>query len=278
MIALHRDTFQFEHKTSYGPIKEHYINHMHLEWQLLYLVDGRTSFFLNNATYQLQEGDLILIHPLFFHFATPEEDLVYERIVINFPEEIIPPVLLAQLKNLPSFFRLPDDSPIKTLLLYSSDIVKNYSSDDAYFAITNILNTILLNLKYHQKNSEYSLEPIVTNILLKNILDYIDNNLVACSNLENITKHFYISTSWLAHTFKKYLNITPKQYINYKKILYSQKLISTGTHPSIACLKVGFNDYSTFYRLYKKFLKTSPQEEYKNRGNNTLPPSKSKAD
>ncbi|MBQ8658664.1 MAG: AraC family transcriptional regulator [Clostridia bacterium] len=277
MITLYKNNFQFEHKTSSGPIKEHYISHMHLEWQILYVLDGRTSFFLNNATYQLQAGDLILIHPLFFHFATPDADLTYERIVISFPEEIIPPLLLSELKNFPYFFRLPDDSPIKTLLFQSSEIAQNYSNSDAYFAITNILQIILLHLKYQPQSSEDFLKPIITNPLLKDILDYIENNLMECSNLENITNHFYISISWLSHTFKKYLNITPKQYINYKKILLSQKLINNGIHPSIAYLNVGFNDYSTFYRLYKKFLNTNPQTEYKNRGT-TISPPKTKAD
>lgn len=263
MIYSFKDNYYLEHKISPTSNKEHYINHMHLEWELYFLVSGSTNFFVDNATHQLKAGDLLLIKPTTFHFSTPNNNEVYERILINFPDNIIPQFLLDRIIKLPSFFRPSDSELVKMLFLSLSEIAKSYNTQDAMLAATNIITTILLQLKYNQSTSLPSLQSTTTNPLLKNILDYIEENIFECTNLKDIAKHFYISTSWLSHTFKQNLNISPKQYINFKKILHAQKLIYKGATPLSVYQMLGFNDYSTFYRLYRKFLKSSPQMDNK---------------
>ncbi|MBE7083160.1 MAG: AraC family transcriptional regulator [Clostridiales bacterium] len=268
MIYSFKENYHLEHKISPVSKKEHYINHMHLEWELYYLVNGSTNFFVNNTTYQLKAGDLLLIKPTMFHFSMPKNNEVYERILITFPNDIIPPFLLEKLNELPSFFSPHNSELINTLFMSLSETAQTYSTEDAAVAVTNIVNIILLQLKYYHSSYIPSTQSTITNPLLKDILDYIENNIFECSNLEDLAKHFYISTSWLSHTFKQNLNISPKQYINFKKILHAQKLIHTGASPSSVYQTLGFNDYSTFYRLYKKFLKNSPQIDNKKKNKN----------
>lgn len=263
MIYSFKDNYHLEHKISPVSNKEHYINHMHLEWELYYLVNGNTNFFVNNTTYMLKAGDLLLIKPNTFHFSTPKNDEVYERILITFPDDVVPQFLLDKLNDLPSFFRPHDSELIKTLFMSLSKTVQVYDIEDAILAANNVVNIILLQLKYNYSSYIPALQSTITNPLLKNILDYIEKNIFDCTNLEEIAKHFYISTSWLSHTFKQNLSISPKQYINFKKILHAQKLIYKGASPSSVYQLLGFNDYSTFYRLYKKFLKNSPQIDNK---------------
>lgn len=263
MIYSFNDNYYLEHKVSPTSNKEHYINHMHLEWELYFLVSGRTNFFVDNTTYQLKAGDLLLIKPTTFHFSMPNSEEVYERILVTFPDDIIPPFLLDRISKLPSFFRPNNSNLVKMLFMSLPEIAKSYNTQDAMLATTNIINTILLQLKYYDSSLTNTLQPSITNPLLKNILDYIEENIFECISLKDIAMHFYISTSWLSHTFKQNLNISPKQYINFKKILHAQKLIYKGATPYSVYQTLGFNDYSTFYRLYKKFLKNSPQIDNK---------------
>ena len=264
MIHLYKDNYLFEHKSS-STSKENFINHIHFEWELYYLVDGSTDFFINGSVYDLKPGDLLLIKPAAFHFATPAKNKVYERIVINFPNSHAAPFNDEKFEQSVFFFHLPENSPIQTLLHSISYAVKNFNADDAFLSIKSLLDAILVQLKYYQNSTNEVPQPHIVNTLLENVLEYIENNPTKALTLESIAKHFFISISWLTHTFKQHLDVTPKQYINYKKILYSQQLILAGTAPSEVYTIIGYNDYSTFFRQYKKTLKRSPKEDYLNR-------------
>lgn len=266
MIHLYKDDYLFEHKSS-AISKENFINHIHFEWELYYLVDGSTDFFINGSVYDLKPGDLLLIKPAAFHFATPAKNKIYERIVINFPNEHLLSFTKTKSDQSVFFFHLPKASPIKDLLHNISHAVKHFSPDDAFLTIKSLLDAILIQLKYYHNSSNELPKPHIVNTLLENVLEYIENNPTKTLTLDSIAKHFFISISWLTHTFKQHLDVTPKQYINYKKILYSQQLILAGTAPSEVYTIIGYNDYSTFFRQYKKTLKRSPKEDYLNRRN-----------
>ena len=47
-------------------------------------------------------------------------------------------------------------------------------------------------------------------------------------------------------------------YVNQKRILYAKKLIESGVTASVAAERVGFGDYSAFYRAYVKIIGKSP--------------------
>ena len=96
------------------------------------------------------------------------------------------------------------------------------------------------------------------------MLDYIDNNITAPFTIKSLAEQFFVSESWIIHSFKKYLNISAKHYINNKKVLYAQSLIQSGISATEAAYRCNFENYSTFYRLYKKYLDGTPRNERKN--------------
>ena len=65
----------------------------------------------------------------------------------------------------------------------------------------------------------------------------------------------YVSPSTLSHKFSKELKISVYQYITKKRLSVAHKLIKQGESLKNAALSSGFNDYSCFYRLYKKYYK-----------------------
>jgi quercetin dioxygenase-like cupin family protein len=44
--------------------------HVHGFFEILYLFSGERFFFINDRTFKMKEGDLILIHPNVLHKAT----------------------------------------------------------------------------------------------------------------------------------------------------------------------------------------------------------------
>ena len=101
----------------------------------------------------------------------------------------------------------------------------------------------------------------VTNPLIAEALAYIDENLTTLSGVDEICEHLYITKSHLHHLFTKHLGVTPKRYVNSKRLLYAQHLIRQGKRATEAAIAVGYSDYATFFRGYKNYFGYPPSEE-----------------
>ena len=56
--------------------------------------------------------------------------------------------------------------------------------------------------------------------------------------------------------------MTIVQYIIYNRILLARQLLSNGISAGEAAERIGFKDYSSFYRNYRKITGRKPQDDY----------------
>jgi len=54
------------------------------------------------------------------------------------------------------------------------------------------------------------------------------------------------------------MKVSPKQYILQKRMALAAKLIREGVPPTEVALRVGYDNYSNFYRMYQKHLHAAP--------------------
>ena len=88
-------------------------------------------------------------------------------------------------------------------------------------------------------------------------------DLFRCYSLytaEKIAEALNSSVSSLAHTFKKDMNISVHQYILKKRLIKARQKIMGGEPVIKAALDCGFNDYSGFYKQYKKMFNEPPSK------------------
>ena len=78
--------------------------------------------------------------------------------------------------------------------------------------------------------------------------------------LEKIAETFYISKTHLNRLFKTSVGTTVGKYIKLKRLFFAKELIQKGERPMDIYAKCGFNDYTTFYRSFKKYFLVSPKE------------------
>ena len=135
---------------------------------------------------------------------------------------------------------------------------ENFSQKDARLALIQEINLVLLYLKYASYQGG---QPQKRHDVLDNILKFIDENLTSPLNAQVIAEKFYVSSSWISHTFGDFFGIGVSQYINRKKILYAQQLIKSGVPPTKAAEICAYNNYSTFYRQYRQFLAFDPTDD-----------------
>ena len=76
--------------------------------------------------------------------------------------------------------------------------------------------------------------------MVKQAIAYIDENYAKKLSVSSIAEQLYVSPSTLSHKFSEELNISIYRYISKKN---------------------GFNDYSCFYRMYKKYSAKEAKEQ-----------------
>jgi AraC-like DNA-binding protein len=116
-----------------------------------------------------------------------------------------------------------------------------------------------LSIKREYVEQEYS----VINPLLSDALAYINRNIFTLKSVKEVSDALFVTESYLYRLFKRELKNTPKKYIQDKRLLYAQKLISKGRRPTDVFEDCGFNDYTSFYRGYVKFFGYPPSRDIK---------------
>ena len=102
----------------------------------------------------------------------------------------------------------------------------------------------------------------------KELLDYIKTQNVATLTYDDILTNSNVEKSYLWKMFKKYLNISPTEYINILKLEKACELIMDNTMSMTeVAFEVGYNSYSYFVRQFKNRYGYAPKEFSKNNNN-----------
>ena len=93
---------------------------------------------------------------------------------------------------------------------------------------------------------------------LQRSIAYIEGHLSEKILLDDLAKLTSRSKSSFCHLFEEKMKISPKQYILQKKLALANKLIRDGVPATVAAMRVGYENYSNFYRVYKRQFQKSP--------------------
>lgn len=227
---------------------EDYGKHLHYFNEVIFFVKGDVEYTVEAETRHLAEGDIVFIQSGKYHFATVNSNVEYERFVFKFPNEILPDYLLEQTKSCNPFFT----NTMKYLINFNQfeTYFGNFTDDELHTLFTCDIIKILIMLC--RQPAGYSLNQ--SDGMVKQIIDYIDENISASLSLETLSAHFNYSKSYLSNEFCKYMKIPIIRYIRAKKIIVAHEMILSGGKKSAVAEKLGFENYSTFYRAYTKFL------------------------
>lgn len=253
------DKLFFKHVVSESPKREDHCLHTHNVYELLYIVNGDATHVIEDRKYKLKKGDLILIRPLHYHYIQIDSSANYERYNILFDPDR---------HGVKNFNLIPENIEIINLsgnktaedVFHRLDFyLKNSSYETLLQFIPPMLSELFLNLSIFPQ--EHSEENFTSSPLITDALKYINDNLFTVQSVEEISKHLFVSESYLFRLFKSELHQTPKKYIMDKRLLCAQKMIADGEKPVAVCDTCGFGDYTTFYRNYSTFFGHSPSEE-----------------
>ncbi len=258
----------YNHNKDNPPFFHDYGMHAHDIYELFYLISGEGTLNIEGTPYPLTDHSVYLIRANEAHYTKLDNTKPFERICLHFYPEVI--TILDPNKELLVPFELHElgEKNFYPLNKATQDIVENafqniaqYSSEDTYLKRLSIIVSLLSVLtelnKLHTKTKHHQPE-FKKHPVIGDVLTYINAHLFEEITTEDLCEQFFISRSHLSNLFKECTSSTIWNYILTKRMVAAKTMLQNGISAKEVATICGYQDYSAFYRAYKKHFKTPP--------------------
>lgn len=92
------------------------------------------------------------------------------------------------------------------------------------------------------------------------IAEYIDGNVSKPYTVDELAGLFNISKYYLCHVFKEQTGHTLMDYVAIRRIERAQTLMLEGSSSTEAGFAVGYNNYSVFFKHFKRHTGKTPRQ------------------
>jgi len=239
--------------------------------KIIYIVRGHGHAHVVGNCYPIEEGDIIIANANEMHVLRIDEGLFHERISLYIEESVTIPFANYKVDFFGVFKnrrkgennriekKLADQHGLSNLIREIFALVKSNEKEDEILAQCSVIRLLIMLKKAipHAINNEIVHK---NDQRVREILDYINNHLEEDITLDILAENFFISKHYLCHVFKSNVGMTVYEYVTLKRILLCNKLICEGMNIGEASLASGFNQYSNFYKAFRKYMGMSPSE------------------
>ena len=256
-------TYNHYHYKNPTSIPENFQKHAHNTYEIIFFEKGDAACVIEDRRYQLNREDLVLIRPIKHHYIELKGASEYSRFNLAFNKYFLDEKLLTSIPDSLEILNCPKGSLIAELFARMEYYEHNY--DEKSFIV--LLRCLLTELFYNLRNVKnyLSIGKIGANLspFITEAIEYINANLFTIGSIKEISNKLYVSEQYLFKQFQIQLKISPKKYINSKRLLYAQDMIRQGFKPTDIYLKCGFESYPGFYKQYIRMFGYSPSQEKK---------------
>ena len=226
--------------------------HTHDMLEIYFHISGDASFMVGDEIYKLSPGECIVSRPNEVHncILNTTSEHSHACAWINSPSGFGISEFLSEKYDNNHRIVLSPENWGKTLQLLET---LDNSSDELVLlgATINILSIFKTCARSHTQTA-----PVPE--ILSTIIADINENFREIQFVEDILHKYYISKSTLSRLFRKFLQTSPKIYLETKKLAYSRILLKRGENVQDACFMSGFSDYSGYIRTFKKHFGITP--------------------
>lgn len=243
--------------------------HWHMEYELVRVLSGGLSIWLNGALYELSAGDLLWVEGGVLHTGIPGEGCIYECLVFDLDFLLKAcggwSKHLTDLSEHSLFLKplLPRDSSVLRQadeLFLAVRQQKKGSRLRAFGALCGLLGLLIEMGWYSAELPENEAQR--RNIrLLKRLFAYLEEHYAEPLTLAQLAREAGMSPKYFCRFFRSMTQHTPIDYLNRCRVEHACELLSAGkssvTETAFAC---GFNDLSYFIRVFKRFQGVTPKQ------------------
>ena len=225
--------------------------HYHAKHELYYLIEGTTTYFIEDELFLLNPGELIFVPKWSFHKTTSDAD----RILLMFDEDCIGKDYAKYIeefsKNKHIVINSKHQNKIRDIM---HKIEKEDIKQDAdYINMQRLYLRELFILISRHRIVKDKVKFTHAYESIQSVAKYISANYTADLSLAALSAHFSISPNHLSKQFKKITGVGLNDYINITRIAAAEKLLlNTDMSVTEISLQCGFNDSNYFAAVFKK--------------------------
>ena len=247
-----------------------YALHCHDFYELYIHFGGAKFYCVDNNVYPLESCQLMVLPPFCMHGligdSAPEN---YERAFLYISPSMLRNcgggfIDLERFLNKYHtagqyhFLLKPEDAQVcKQLIQEIHADLRTHSSVSRFANYTKVLHFLQIACQTMKATQEV-MEPIVVNEAMHEILSYINDHFTQPLKLDSLARKFGVSMSFLSHEFVKYTGRSVYDYVLYRRVLLAKAMITTNHSLNEVAYQCGFNDYSSFLRIFRKMVGMSP--------------------
>ena len=271
LVQYTHEDFHYAHAISYDTEQNEYCLHNHALYELVYCVRGDVVYQAEGVRYQMEPHSLLLLAPAVLHklFIRSEQPFERHTLYINYFDanselsSLMGKCLqLFNQQSVGSAYYGPAECAgivplLERLERASASDDERISSLAPYFAKALVAELLMI------VNSAAPLAFSTSgNHTIDALLLYPSQNFTRDISLSDIAEHFFWSKDHCNRAFHKATGMSVMQYVAYNRVLYARQLLAQGMGAAEAAREVGFSDYSSFYRSYRKVTGRSPRADY----------------
>ena len=243
--------------------------HSHSYVEILYCRSAPgVEYLVGSDRYKLQKGDIILVAPGISHRPIMPEQLKgpYVRDVLWINADY--------LATLEQYFPRATSGTNRTALIRTAGTGWEFLGDLFQIGVWEaeqkktgweaiVLGNTLKILAYLDR----AYEDRSTDILKAEqpelpdlVTAYIEAHYTEHISVRDIAHKFYLSDSSISHQFKQKMGVSIYHYVTQRRLISAKNLIAEGIPLEQIATRVGFSDYSAFYRAFKQEYGISPRQ------------------
>ena len=247
--------FFYSSRRRYGTVMNSH--HYHdSKFEIYYMVSGKCSYFIDDKSYDVLPGDVVLIPEGTIH-KTDYGKEEHSRLLIECSSGFIPEEVRPKIAELSYVYRNPDVT--RDIFLLLKKIGEEFSHPDELTenALTAYMRILFSTLVRSENSAE---RPDSKNQMIEEVVSYLKENFSQEISLSAMAKLCFVSPEHLSRTFKKETGFGFSEYLTLLRLRQAEYMLKEGDEYSISeiAYRCGFNDSNYFSDKFKKTYGTSP--------------------
>lgn len=229
----------------------------HNFYEFYYLKSGKTNYFIHDAIYNLEEGDVLILPPNTMHYTTLNNVSRKRLLVYAYAD------FWDELKNedMPSWdtVSIVKVKPDERIPLLLDELLNEYNGKKDLFYMKALMYELLVLLKRKDEKKDFAMDKSSYAKRVYEIAHYLNAEYSSDITLESTAKHFFITPQQLSKQFSAAFGITFSTYLRKYRIRKAlDALSSTDKNITEIAFDVGFNSTNHFCKVFKSEMNISP--------------------
>ena len=256
--TIHKYTPDYYYNKVVDIVGHEATRHVHKEFEIYYMKEGSCTYYIEDYTYRVKQGDVVLIPGNFSH-RTIYAGAAHTRFLINCSYEYIPKPVLERLEAVGPLYR--NIKAISQLEELFAKIEHEYSHSDALSVeVLKCFTAELLFVILRHKNEHEKI--VQSSNFITMVQEYVQENYMNEVKLSSLAEMLCVSQEHLSRVFKQETGIGFKDYLVKFRLKKAEEMLrhETGRAVSEVAYACGFNDGNYFSFTFKKAYGLSPTQ------------------